>query len=131
MKLRGHHLLCVLGFVGEGYSEEFTENMKKVVERLRKGEEVEIAAEPDEICRACPWLGPGGCERGGGEEETRRRDLRVLSALGFERGLRLCWPEILSKMRRKLSPEDLKRLCRGCRWLRLCLDVIPSRLQEG
>jgi hypothetical protein len=30
IKIRGHHLLCLLHFEGKGYSEEFIENMKIV-----------------------------------------------------------------------------------------------------
>ena len=29
LKIRHHHLLCILGFKGLGYSDEFVENMKK------------------------------------------------------------------------------------------------------
>ena len=69
MRLRVHHLLCSALYAGKGYSEEFCENMQKVVRRLwgepgRKGieEELKLIAEPDEICTACPNLSDNGCE---------------------------------------------------------------------
>ena len=34
--LRGHHLLCIQGYQGYGYSEKFTDNMDNIIEDLIK-----------------------------------------------------------------------------------------------
>ncbi|MDJ0930339.1 DUF1284 domain-containing protein [Breoghania sp.] len=52
VELRGHHLLCLLTYVGNGYSATFSAAYDKVVERLNSGKEVEIVRGPDAICRA-------------------------------------------------------------------------------
>lgn len=35
LRIRAHHVLCILGFRGEGYSREFVENMRRVVDIIR------------------------------------------------------------------------------------------------
>lgn len=56
IRLRGHHLLCLLGYRGKGYSESFCVNMTEIYERLRLHPETEIVIVegPDDICRAFP-----------------------------------------------------------------------------
>jgi len=49
-KLRGHHLICLNFFRGEGYSDDFIRNIYEVL----KKEKVEILAGPDEICLKMP-----------------------------------------------------------------------------
>ena len=50
VRLRPHHLLCVLTHVGRGYSPAFTANMSKIAQRLGAGEDIELVARPDDIC---------------------------------------------------------------------------------
>src|SRR5712672_2376586 len=50
VRLRAHHLLCMLTFVGEGYSPAFTENYRSIARRLSAGEEIELVSGPDDIC---------------------------------------------------------------------------------
>ena len=40
VRLRAHHLLCLLTYVGKGYSPAFTANYDKMVKRLAGGEDV-------------------------------------------------------------------------------------------
>lgn len=55
MKLRAHHLICLLGFRGLGYSPEFVENMARIADQLRSFPHtvIEIVRRPDDICS--PW----------------------------------------------------------------------------
>jgi len=41
MKIRAHHLLCLLGFVGMGYSSKFVEKIKEIKKKVEN--------EPDEL----------------------------------------------------------------------------------
>ena len=56
MKIRAHHLLCMQGFQGYGYSEEFSQNMSKIIQKLKSHPEqkIEITADLDIICKSCP-----------------------------------------------------------------------------
>jgi len=54
-KLRGHHLICLNFFKGEGYSEDFISNIHSVI-----GEDnIEIVQGPDDVCAWCPYLKDG------------------------------------------------------------------------
>ena len=50
VRLRAHHLLCMLTYVGNGYSPAFVENYEVIAARLSAGEEIELVAGPDDIC---------------------------------------------------------------------------------
>ena len=123
MKLRGHHLVCLLGFRGLGYSPEFVANMDGIAERLRSFPEtlIEIVRQPDDVCSPCPFLGERGCQdKGPGSEERKRdQDKAVMDRLNIKAGERVSWLEVRERMRSSISPEDLKEICQDCEWLPL------------
>ncbi len=118
--LRAHHLLCLLGFRGLGYSPEFTRNMTRIAARLRAdpATRIRLRARPDDICAACPHL-DGGCRQEGPESESRarRRDRAVLSGLGLRSGEETTWAEALLSLARVFSAGDIVRVCAPCPWL--------------
>ncbi len=59
VRLRGHHLLCMLTYIGKGYSPAFVDNYDTIAERLSGGEDIEIIDGPDDICQ--PLLCTGDC----------------------------------------------------------------------
>lgn len=61
IRLRGHHLICLHFYRGEGYSREFVENLEDVLRGAEEGEEIEVVEDADDICRACPTLRGGKC----------------------------------------------------------------------
>lgn len=121
MKLRAHHLICILGFKGLGYSQEYVDNMTKIVGQLRSSPEslVEIASKPDDICAPCPFLGEKGCQERGPESEelVRNRDLAVMERLNIVAGDKIAWAEVKERIRSSISPEDLADICQDCQWL--------------
>ncbi len=56
-KLRGHHLICLNFFRGEGYSEDFIKNIYSVISK----EKVEIVKGADDVCAKCPYLKDDKC----------------------------------------------------------------------
>jgi uncharacterized protein len=123
LRLRGHTLLCLQGFRGEGYSPDFVNNMAEVHRLLTEHPEtwVEVVASPDTICGACPHRRLSGCTLNGArsEEEMHEQDHVVLRKLGIEAGSRLPWREILDRISRSVSGGDLPAICGTCRWLPL------------
>jgi hypothetical protein len=119
VKLRGHNLLCIQGFVGKGYSDEFVANMTGVIGSLDEASQVTVVVEPDALCGACPHLRHSGCalHGAGSEEGIRSQDRGVLGRLGISNGETLSWGEILERIRGRVAPGDLDTLCGSCPWL--------------
>ena len=123
IKLRGHHLLCSIGFRGKGYSSEFVRNMAQVVGVMRSNHNVriEVGWRHDEICASCPSLGPNGCSKKGAVSEFRvgYHDMMVIKRLGIKNGETVVWSDVMERIKQNVRPEDLSTLCRGCQWLPL------------
>lgn len=119
LRLRPHHVLCALGFEGKGYSDAFTANMASLVEGRLRGPEggataIEIVGAADAICAPCPRRRGAGCLD---QPKIDGLDARHGAALGLVPGDRLTWAEALDRVRGRVRPGDLARLCAGCSWL--------------
>jgi hypothetical protein len=123
VKIRGHTLLCLQGFRGEGYSTGFVENLAAIHEELARhpARLVEVRAEPDAVCGACPHQAASGCTLNGpaSEGDMRAQDRDVLGRLGLHPGDQLPWAEILDRIMASVAGSDLPAICGGCRWLPL------------
>ncbi len=129
-RLRGHHLLCLLGYRGMGYSAEYTENMTRLHSTLRMHPEtqVELVAGPDDLCRHFPDDQPYHCE----EQTVHERDTAVLERMGLKPGDRLPWRTLEDRLATAFIPGDIPRLCSTCPWLGygVCEDGV-RRLRRG
>jgi hypothetical protein len=123
LAIRGHTLLCLQGFRGEGYSPDFIRNMTEIHRRLAEDPAlvVTVVDSPDAVCRACPHLSAEGCRLNGpgSEGEMKAQDGEVLRRLGLEKGKGYPWGEILDRIGRRIVPPDLDDICGDCRWLPL------------
>lgn len=133
--LRGHHLLCVHGFQGMGYSPSFVANMEAIVGDIRDPAcdvWLEVRMEFDDICSACPHKGRTVCEAGeGSDPHVKAMDGRVIRHLGIERGGTYRKEWLMKRIARLVEPDDLDELCAGCSWLGrgVCKDGI-RKLKE-
>lgn len=125
MRLRVHHLLCSALYVGKGYSEEFCENMQKVVQWLweepRAGQEnegemraAELIAGPDSICGSCPNLCEKGCKLD--DNSVVSKDEKLALALGLETGHIYSVSELLQIVEKHLTAENFEDSCHHCEW---------------
>ncbi|MBB6283658.1 MULTISPECIES: DUF1284 domain-containing protein [Geobacillus] len=121
LRLRGHHLLCVHGFRGMGYSPSFVEKMWEIVKRIRDEEDdfpIEVVAALDEACVACPHHGETTCEAGpNSDDHVRSLDGNVIRHLGLEAGKVYQKSELIRRTAEMVEPDDLDHLCRHCSWL--------------
>ncbi|WP_424356150.1 DUF1284 domain-containing protein [Methanobacterium sp. MBAC-LM] len=141
MKIRAHHLLCMQGFQGYGYSEDFSKNMAEIIEILQNfpEHEIEIVAETDSICTCCPYNINGKCQESQGSLEYKvfggpkskiltannriiSMDLKVLKKLDISPGSIFEAGEIFKITNEKLKTYfDVKDICGDCRWSEKCL----------
>ncbi|MBZ9860455.1 DUF1284 domain-containing protein [Mesorhizobium sp. CA12] len=133
VKLRAHHLLCLLTYVGKGYSPAFTANYDKVVKRLGEGEAVVIVAGPDDVC--APLLGEPEphCLRESAAERDRMaaRDVGALLGRPIQAGDRLVLDaHKLAGMRKAFSAGLTRQACSGCEWSGLCDTVAASGFSD-
>lgn len=132
MRLRFHHLLCILGFRGLGYDEKFIKKMESVIQRIKEHPDlrIEIIKECDDICAACPFNIKGLCENEvvGGEERVRERDSQVAERLALKTGNALTIKEILDSVKEKIKPGDLPVICKDCPWLKMgyCIEGLKK-----
>lgn len=112
--LRGHHLLCLLGYRGMGYSADYVANMTRLYEQLRLHPETQVAivAGPDELCAAFPCDQPNHCA----EATVHTRDRVILDALSLAVGQCVPWQEIEARVRMHIVGSDLVTFCQSCPW---------------
>ncbi|MBQ2654598.1 MAG: DUF1284 domain-containing protein [Methanobrevibacter sp.] len=119
--LRGHHLLCLKGFQGYGYSKEFAQNMIEV-NYLRKSENttVCITDSPDDICKSCPNLKNGLCENELQNTRIVNMDREVLKKLDSSKEYNAI--ELFEKIDSIFNSKDsVSKICFNCIWHDKCL----------
>lgn len=124
IELRAHHLLCIQGFKGYGYNQNFVENMSKVVSNIKLNSDlpVEIVESCDTICFACPHNKEGLCLQGeGSQEKVSNMDREVLKKLCLKRGDRIRAGDISQLTGTKLQHSDIEEICGNCDWRKTCL----------
>ena len=134
--LRAHHLLCLLGFQGIGYSAEFIRNLHKVKRMIDQNPEldIEIVDDCDVVCIQCPNSQGPVCVKGGVSDNkiVREMDRKVMEKLEIKAHDRFKVREIYALVKEKIQPDDFKELCRGCDYLHLgfCARGLQSLTAE-
>ena len=133
VRLRAHHLLCLLTYVGEGYSAGFIANLDQITTRLRAGEDIHLVDGPDDIC--APLLGseqdhcagPSAAER----DQIAASAIPELLGQDLTAGTRLSLDEAeLARLRRAFTSGVIRAACSGCEWADLCTSI-AARVYEG
>ena len=119
--LRGHHLLCLKGFQGYGYDDDFVKNMTRVNE-LRKYEKttIQLTNSPDDICKACPNLKDNICENTTQNTNIISMDNEVLKQVDpkIEYDALKLFEKVSSIFD---SKESVSKICSNCSWHDKCL----------
>ncbi len=121
LKLRGHHLLCLLAFRGKGYDSAFISNLKKLQERIKKEKNIKIKITdgPDDICSACPHLKKSICciDAEDSESKTRSMDNNVLKKLNLDKDSNEIELSAIIKALENTEENEIRELCAACPWL--------------
>jgi len=127
VRLRGHHLLCLLTYKGLGYSPEFVAGMTATAGRLVAGAMAEIVDGPDDICAPlCRAEQHPHCHEATVPERDRRALSLVATVLGRSVGAgdRLVLDEkIRSRLRVAYRDGAFESACALCEWQPLCRDI--------
>ena len=124
IRIRAHHLLCIQGFQGKGYSAEFVENMRQKIDFLNNSQSkrIQIIDEGDDICASCPHLEENICsESSGAENRIKNMDIMTMNVLGLECGQEYLFDNILDRISEKISLSHLNKICSSCSWKNACL----------
>lgn len=120
IRFRGHHLVCLHFFAGEGYSREFVDNLRHLLQRAGRGEKITVTEGADDVCRACPHLVENHCShKPDSEQEVRRLDDSALRFLAVENGDSVKWQDLRSKVL-SAPAHWLLLFCKDCDWEKLC-----------
>ena len=148
VRLRGHHLLCMLTYIGKGYSPAFVENYNTIAGRLSQAEDIALIDGPDDICQPLlcqPLLCKDDCHCF--NESVVVRDRLALNAISdlFETKIAAgsqftLDAERLNRMRSAFADGSIRKACQSCEWSDLCTRIavhddyagvkITSRIQE-
>ena len=122
VKIRSHHLLCLLGFRGLGYSPEFVETMGKVFKEFHSDTTLPITVVTgcDIICNSCPHNRDNKCrKKEGSARRVKNKDVMILKKLGFPENTETTSGEVRRRVKERITAGDLTTMCQRCGWLDL------------
>ncbi len=117
--LRGHHLICLHFFSGEGYDAAFVENLRNVIAVAEEGI-VQVHDGADAVCKNCPSLQFNRCMHSAqAEDDVLALDRLALRLLGLSPGRLVRWRDL-----RNVLPSIFRAWygssCNGCGWKWAC-----------
>ncbi|EYE89368.1 hypothetical protein Q428_02760 [Fervidicella metallireducens AeB] len=122
--LRPHHILCIQGYRGKGYNEEFVSNMNEIVYLLKNNPStrIKLITKTDSICKYCPSnIGEGLCKF---QNKVADLDEKTLLNLSLKKEHEYIYSDILSYIKENLTLEKFESICKECEWYKFgyCLD---------
>jgi hypothetical protein len=139
LRFRPHHFLCVLTYIGRGYSPAFTQNFDALIEHINSGNcLIELVDGPDDICapRLCDATDTT-CHCHDTQVQTADKlalaDLLKITkfkGLATERRLRLT-KDLIRTLRIAYKNETIRTACSGCEWRDLCTGIAADDFKEA
>ncbi|MFK4825296.1 DUF1284 domain-containing protein [Paenochrobactrum sp. BZR 588] len=124
--LRGHHLLCMLTYIGKGYTPFFVENYDQIAEQLSRGTVITLVNGPDDIC--APLLCESNCHCHNQSvtfrDQAALEDISALLGVRLQQGSKFILNrQLLQKLRDAFRENTIRNACKGCEWSDLCTDI--------
>jgi len=147
IRIRAHTLVCLQGYQGEGYSEDFVNEMDRVTATLKNDPDraVQIVIGADNFCHVCPHHYKGRCTADDppgqkilmeAPDKMILMDKRVLTWLGITDGQILKWREIVQLIGESIDSSSMDYLCQDCSWraypfCSTALDALHAKVSSG
>ncbi len=126
INLRPHHLLCILNFVGMGYSPHFVRIIKDVKRKLEEDlVYIRIVEGQDDVCTSCP--NARACES---LRYIQLLDDKVIKAADLRYGAVYTAGELLALIERTITPDLLMIICRECAFYVQCKKIYSERINR-
>lgn len=122
--LRPHHLLCLPGYKGFGYTAEHKTNWDFISEilKMERNTQIVITTSQDALCMDCPGgKGVAKCNK----EFVLGLDKKIQEFLGLITHQTYIYQEIMQELFAKMTPQKHEELCSDCGWWKqgLCRDT--------
>ena len=133
IRIRAHHLLCIQGFQGKGYSADFVNNMDQIIYFLNEGlndtlsKKIKVINHGDDICNHCPHLEKTHLEKNicsqfpASEKRIKEMDDLTINLLKLECDREYNYKDILRRINEITSFSQIKNICGHCSWNKDCL----------
>lgn len=115
--IRPHHLICALLFQGKGYSKEFIDNFYYIIDKIEKGNLMEITYGCDDICSCCPNKIKNKCKN---QKKVTALDKNYIQLLNIQEGEFISWSEVENLIQQKLNLKSFHKICEDCDWYSVC-----------
>ncbi|TYC50376.1 DUF1284 domain-containing protein [Rhodobacterales bacterium] len=132
LSLRPHHLLCMLTYLGKGYTPAFVANYDRIVARVNSGEDIVLTDGPDAICG--PMLNESICHchetRIQARDQAAARDISATLGQTVETGatLRLGARDVAT-LRNAFAKDNIRSACKDCQWDTLCSAIAKKNFR--
>lgn len=130
LKIRAHHLCCIQGFQGYGYSPAFVANLRAVISDIKASPSrpLELVSECDVICASCPNQRECIAQQSIASRRIRNMDLVVMEKLKIKEGIVMKADEAFRLINSQLAnASDIEEVCGTCKWRRKCLWYIRDK----
>lgn len=130
LKIRAHHLCCIQGFQGYGYSPAFVDNMRAVISDLEEFplKPLKVTSKCDALCISCPNEKECFAQRSIPSRRIKNMDLAVMKKLRLEEGTVIKADEAFKLINSKLvKASDIEDVCGTCKWKHKCLWYTQER----
>lgn len=124
IKVRPHHILCIQNYKGKGYSLEFTQNMDKIVEKLKHNpkDKIKITFSTDDVCNKCPnRQGEDLCIS---NYKVKAIDNKVIEYLDLKEVV-YEYDHLVRRLKKVININSFKDICGECEWYKkgICKEI--------
>ncbi|MDR1819385.1 MAG: DUF1284 domain-containing protein [Methanobrevibacter sp.] len=129
-------MLCLQGYQGYGYDEDFKRNLEKLLTHLKTNPTITVIKTADVLCSHCPNLKDEKCclnlekydeystkeEIDNSNEEIAKMDSNVIKETGIIENKTYKIDNLYKIVNNSIkNVDDLKDICDNCKWTDVCM----------